>query len=78
MTLPTWDEIAANALEQLDVARKALSEARDWMQSDWAEGQGPADHAQRHKAEDLIRKMKVQVDPAKEALRRSTNGATKR
>lgn len=74
MTLPTWDEIAANALEQLDVARNALSEARDWMQSDWAEGHGPANHKQRHEAAELIRKMKVQVDPAKEALRRSTGG----
>lgn len=33
--LPTYDEIEKHALEHLDRARNELSEARDWLRSDW-------------------------------------------
>lgn len=32
--LPTVDEMFANALRELDKARNAMSEARDWVKSD--------------------------------------------
>lgn len=71
MTLPTWDEIAANTRASLNEARNGLSEARDWMNSDWPEGQGPVDHEQRHKAAKLISEAKAKIDAAKIALDRS-------
>ena len=33
--LPTRTEMFGNALAALDSARAALSDARDWLQSDW-------------------------------------------
>jgi hypothetical protein len=33
--LPTADEMLDNAAAELDKARRALSEARDWLASDW-------------------------------------------
>lgn len=35
MPLPTIEEMFANALGRLDVAHKALGDARDWLRSDW-------------------------------------------
>ena len=64
--LPTWTEIANNTRSSLNQARNGLSEARDWMNSDWREGHGPVDHDQRHEAARLISEAKALIDAAKE------------
>ncbi|TCC33882.1 hypothetical protein E0H75_42245 [Kribbella capetownensis] len=69
--LPTWNEIAGHALASLNEARLGLSNARDWMNSDWSDGHGPADHEKRHEAAQLIREAKQLIEQAKDALRAS-------
>lgn len=71
MAAAPWTEIARNAREALKEAGKDLSDARDWMNSDWPEGQGPADHDQKQEAARLIREAKALIDQAKNALDRS-------
>ncbi|GAA2842539.1 antitoxin VbhA family protein [Kribbella solani] len=70
--LPTWIEIAKNTRDALNEARNGLSTARDWMNSDWPEGHGPADHEHRHEAARLISQAKALIDQAKHELERST------
>lgn len=69
--LPIWDEIAGHATDALDAARKGLSDARDWMNSDWAEGHGPASHEARHEAARAIAEAKQKIDAAKRAIAKS-------
>lgn len=54
MDLPTQREMILNAITALDKARSSLSDARDWLQSDWqpvglplapAAAQAPPQHA---------------------------------
>jgi hypothetical protein len=68
----TWAEIASNARDSLDQARHGLSDARDWLNSDWVETHAPADHSQRHEAVRLVSQAKALIDQAKTALDRST------
>lgn len=44
--LPTRTDLFVNALAALDSARSALSDARDWLRSDWE----PVDTALPHEA----------------------------
>lgn len=69
--LPTWTEIAKHTRDALNEARNGLSTARDWMNSDWPEGHGPADHEHRHEAARLISQAKALIDQAKDELDRS-------
>jgi len=71
MAAAPWTAIARNARESLNQARSGLSEARDWLNSDWPEGAGPADHDQRREAARLISEAKALIDQAKNALDRS-------
>ncbi|WP_328522856.1 hypothetical protein [Kribbella sp. NBC_00359] len=71
MAQPTWTDIANNARDSLNQARNGLSDARDWMNSDWRDGHAPVDHAQRHEAAQLISQAKALIDQAKSALDRS-------
>jgi hypothetical protein len=45
--LPTVDEMFANALRELDKARTAMSQARDWVKSDPRPLGAPRTQAQR-------------------------------
>jgi hypothetical protein len=73
MTQPSpWPQIAGHTREALDQARNALSEARDWMNSDWPDGQGPVDSDGKAEAARLISQAKGLIDQAKNALDRST------
>lgn len=72
--LPTWNQIVDNALGELKTTRNGLSNARDWMSSDWAEGHGPADHDKRAEAARLLAEAKGLIDRAKNALYDSTVG----
>lgn len=69
--LPTWGDIAGDAHDALHKASVALSDARDWMKSDWREGQGPTDFKQKREAEKLIAEAKAAVTKAKNALAES-------
>jgi hypothetical protein len=68
--LPTFDEIAAGTLESLDAARSALSDARDWLRSDWKQGSGPTNDQVTAKLRvfELIGETKALIDEAKGAL----------
>lgn len=68
--LPTWDEIAANAIEELNTSRRGLSDARDWLKSDWR-GVGPIVPGKRAEAMRLIGEAKAALDQAKTALAES-------
>jgi len=71
MAAAPWNAIAKNARDSLNEARNGLSEARDWLNSDWPEGAGPVDHDARHEAGRLVREAKDLIDQAKNALDRS-------
>jgi hypothetical protein len=69
--LPTWNEIVASALSELDTARNGLSESASWLRSDWRplgtalpDGAGDA----RIRAMELIGQAKNLIDQAKGAL----------
>lgn len=69
--LPTWNEIVANALDELDTARHGLSESASWLRSDWRplgtelpDGAGDA----RSRAMDLMGQAKALIDQAKGEL----------
>jgi hypothetical protein len=66
--LPTWREIADSTLDALNRGRSGLSDARDWMNSDWRDGYGPVNQEKRHEAARLIAEAKAAVDRAKNAL----------
>lgn len=72
--LPTWTEIVDKTLASLDVSRAGLSEARDWLASDWR----PLDSAISEEAADarvqlhkLISQAKSLIDEAKEQAHRA-------
>lgn len=71
MAAAPWTAIAKNARDSVHQASKELSEARDWLKSDWPDGAGPVDHDARHEAGRLIREAKGLLDQAKNALDRS-------
>lgn len=70
--LPAYPEIERRALEHLDRARSELSEARDWLLSDWrpAGSPRPADAADTGKVMGLIGEVKGRIDEAKTMLDR--------
>lgn len=72
--LPTWDEIAKDALKELHQARLGLSEARDILNSDWR-GVGPVVPAKRGEAMRLVGEAKSAIDRAKNALYESQGDA---
>lgn len=71
MPAAPWNAIAKNARDSVHRARTELSEARDWLNSDWPDGAGPVDHDARQEAGRLISEAKALLDQAKNALDRS-------
>lgn len=66
--LPTWPEIERNALADLDKARTALSDARDWLHSDWRPPNLPLTSRQaaaKNHALQMIAEAKIAIDDAK-------------
>ncbi|MEV8517491.1 hypothetical protein [Dactylosporangium sp. NPDC051484] len=63
-TLPTINEVFANAEAELSVAYRALGDAADWLRSDQAPVESPltADQARRRAA------MREAIDAAKDAI----------
>lgn len=71
MPLPTWPEIAAHATDSLNTSRLGLSDARDWLASDWSpigKPLTPAEAKARAAAGDCIAKAKALIDQAKNHL----------
>jgi hypothetical protein len=68
--LPTYTEIADNAYEALHQSRKGLSDARDWLNSDWRDV-GPIVPAKKAEAARLIAEAKAAIDKAKNAVAES-------
>jgi hypothetical protein len=69
--LPTQAEIFTNALDALHEARLRLSDARDWLNSDWKPGspslpQAAADA--RHSVKARIGSLKNEIDAAKNEI----------
>jgi hypothetical protein len=69
--LPTWNDIVASALGELDTASTGLSDAADWLRSDWRplgselpDGAGDA----RVRTMDLIGQAQKLIDQAKGEL----------
>ncbi len=69
--LPTWNDIVASALGELDTARNGVSEAASWLRSDWRPlGSALPDDAgdARIRAMELMGQAKALIDQAKGAL----------
>ena len=75
--LPTWNEILASALAELDQARGGLSESASWLRSDWRPvdtALSPAAGRPAWKAMRLIGQAKGLIDQAKGAFHGAWNG----
>lgn len=73
--LPTWDDIVDRALNSLNSSRNALSEARDWLRSDWRPLGSPSPDAAADARSDvleLVGEAKALIDRAKETLYRAS------
>lgn len=71
--LPTYAEMERRAIEHLDRARNEMSEARDWLRSDWrplGSPRPPGAADARDKVMDVIGEVKGLIDEAKRALDR--------
>jgi hypothetical protein len=69
--LPTWQGMFKSALQALDTSRSALSDAADWLRSDWRPlGTPLPDEAgtARQDVMDQIGRLKGEIDQAKDAL----------
>lgn len=70
---PTYDEIERRTCEHLDAARNEMSEARDWLRSDWQPlgSPRPAGAAEAYdEVTAIIGQVKGLIDQAKRALDR--------
>ena len=71
MSLPTQREMILNTIAALDEARAKLSDARDWMQSDWQPVGAPLPQAAAEARTSTLRAVasaKNDIDAAKGAL----------
>jgi hypothetical protein len=65
--LPTRDQMFANAVTELDRAYKALSDAADWLRSDWTPvGASLTDDQAARRT-----RMFSEIDKAKDAINRA-------
>lgn len=67
MSLPTREEMFANATAELDKAYRALTAAQDWLRSGWRPVGTPLTDAQ---ARDRVR-MQREIAKAKDAIDRA-------
>jgi hypothetical protein len=71
--LPTYAEIERHALNHLDRARNEMSQARDWLRSDWRPLGSPRPDGAAEACEqvmDIVGQVKQLIDKAKTALHR--------
>jgi hypothetical protein len=69
--LPTWQGMFESALGALDTSRSALSDAADWLRSDWRPLGSPLPDeagAARRDVMERISRLKGEIDQAKNAL----------
>ena len=69
--LPTWDEIEAQARFHLHTACTEMSDARDWLNSDWRPLGSPLTAAQAGARSEVLRivdEVKKLIDQAKGVL----------
>jgi hypothetical protein len=75
--LPTWREIKSGAIHDLDAARNAMSDVRDWLNSDWRPVGSPlakADAEARSEVMRIVGEVKNLIDEAKGLLWREGAG----
>jgi hypothetical protein len=65
--LPTREQMFANAIEQLNVAYKALGDTADWLRSDWTPLGSPLTDEQS----EARTRMFTEIDNAKQAINRA-------
>lgn len=71
VSLPTQREMILNAIAALDKARSSLSDARDWLHSDWQPIDSPLSTAAADARASTLRavgSMKHDIDAAKRSL----------
>lgn len=68
MALPTIEVMFSHTLLELDAARRGLSNARDWLRSDWCIQPTGAQVQAKNEALRLIGEAKVLIDQAKSAI----------
>jgi hypothetical protein len=79
-SLPTRDEMIRNALVSLEQARGALSDARDWLASDWRPIGSELTTAQadaRTTTRQVVGRCKDEIDTATDALRQALAGGAR-
>lgn len=79
-SLPTRDEMIRNALASLQEARRALSNARDWLASDWrplGSELTPAQADARTTTRRVIGVCKDEIDTATDALHQASAGGAR-
>jgi hypothetical protein len=69
-SLPTRDEMFANAEAELDQAYRALGNAADWLRSDWRPVGSPLTALQALRR----RRMQAEISTAKYAINQATGG----
>ena len=75
--LPTWREIKRGAISDLNAARSAMSDVRDWLNSDWRPLGSPltvADADARDETMRIVGQVKNLIDQAKDLLEREGPG----
>ena len=76
--LSTAEEMFGHAYEALGRARNTLSDARDWVKSDWRPLGSPLTTAQREAVDEVLRvvgEAKALIDRAKDAIEKTRGWA---
>jgi hypothetical protein len=68
VALPTIEQMFGHALLELDVARRGLANARDWLKSDWRTQPTAAQVQAKNEVLRLIGEAKALIDQAKSAI----------
>lgn len=79
-SLPTREQMLAHALVSLAEARRALSDARDWLASDWrpvGSELSPAQAEARTTTRRVVGVCKDEIDTAADALHRALAGGAR-
>lgn len=68
MALPTMEEILSRTLAELDQSRWHLSEAGNWLRSDWAKQPTRRQVEAKNEVQDLLGEAKGLIDRMKSAI----------